>query len=137
MSSYSHLRTGIRHAHAGANLHWDSDWYYGCKECFFHDECGGWVAPDSSLLVCRPCWGEGRKPTPQVAESAGDGVLITMTPMGTNSGKSRGRLARKGARDKTVAFLKGIGVDTVDGDKILHYFKYPKLWELWYIPYNG
>ena len=22
-------------------------------------------------------------------------------------------------------------------DKILHYFKYPKLWELWYIPYNG
>ena len=22
-------------------------------------------------------------------------------------------------------------------DKILHYFKYPKLWELWYIPYYG
>ena len=22
-------------------------------------------------------------------------------------------------------------------DKILHYFKYPKLWELWNIPYNG
>ena len=22
-------------------------------------------------------------------------------------------------------------------DKILHCFKYPKLWELWYIPYNG
>ena len=22
-------------------------------------------------------------------------------------------------------------------DKILHYFKYPKLRELWYIPYNG
>ena len=22
-------------------------------------------------------------------------------------------------------------------DKILHYFTYPKLWELWYIPYNG
>ena len=22
-------------------------------------------------------------------------------------------------------------------DKILHYFKDPKLWELWYIPYNG
>ena len=22
-------------------------------------------------------------------------------------------------------------------DKILHYFKYPKLWELWYIPYDG
>ena len=22
-------------------------------------------------------------------------------------------------------------------DKILHYFKYPKLWELWYMPYNG
>ena len=21
--------------------------------------------------------------------------------------------------------------------KILHYFKYPKLWELWYIPYYG
>ena len=25
---------------------------------------------------------------------------------------------------------------TVDGQK-LHHFKYPKLWELWYIPYNG
>ena len=22
-------------------------------------------------------------------------------------------------------------------DKILHYLKDPKLWELWYIPYNG
>ena len=22
-------------------------------------------------------------------------------------------------------------------DKILHHFKYPKLWELWYIPSNG
>ena len=22
-------------------------------------------------------------------------------------------------------------------DKILHYFKDPKLWELWYSPYNG
>ena len=22
-------------------------------------------------------------------------------------------------------------------DKILHYFKDPKLWELWHIPYNG
>ena len=22
-------------------------------------------------------------------------------------------------------------------DKILHYLKEPKLWELWYIPYNG
>ena len=31
--------------------------------------------------------------------------------MGTNSGKSRGRLAGEGSRDKTVAFLKGIGVD--------------------------
>ena len=31
----------------------------------------------------------------------------------------------------------GLGYTILLMDKILHYFKYPKLWELWYIPYNG
>ena len=36
------------------------------------------------------------------------------------------------------AFINRIGFWCIRlMDKILHYLKDPKLWELWYIPYNG
>ena len=34
-----------------------------------------------------------------------------------------------------IRLIEGLGIRLMD--KILHYFKYPKLWELWYIPYYG
>eukprot|EP00439_Symbiodinium_sp_Y106_P012445 s6381_g1.t2 len=76
--------------------------------------CKQYVASNSSLIVCRECWGKGRKPQADRVEQLGDGVIVTTTPLGTRtSGASRGRgfFIRNEHRDELVGWLKTRGAD--------------------------